>query len=154
MWTKSVRFDIILTSFEVFDKQKPKILARKKDQLYRKHGKEFMVTQSLRRLNYMEKLSLKNIDNSDFVFAKPILEELKIQNPVQNFFKENEERIKKKSKMMELSSSAMKKARRKVDTKRGLSALFNKVVNELDEEKKPKKQRYKAEIVGVKSIEK
>lgn len=96
---------------------------------------------------------MKNIDNSDFVFAKPILEELKIQNPIQKFFKENEEKIKEKSKMMELSSSALKR-RTQGSTKKGLSELFNKVVNDYDKEKKPRKERYKSEIINVKSIEK
>lgn len=64
-----------------------------------------MVTDTLRRQNYIEQLSLRNTDNSDLTFAKPIIEQLKIKNPTQKFFEEIEEEFKEKEELVKFKNS-------------------------------------------------
>lgn len=114
-----------------------------------------MVTHSLQRQNYVENLNLKNVDNSDLTFAKPILEELNIQNPTKKFFEKNEEEAKQRKELVKFKNSVnpLTKIEEIEEEKKGLSALFNKVANFYDL-KSPRKEPYQRDEVKIKPIEK
>lgn len=116
-----------------------------------------MVTKSLKRQNKIEKLNLKNPQNSDLTFQKPIIEHLNIQSPSKKYFENMKHKAEERSELLKhkIQFEEKNSSKKNFHEKRGLTALFNKVVNGFDDKKdKKKKDQFQEDKIKIKSIEK